>query len=91
MSLRQLAAGIGTQIDPKLSASCPPVGPMGCKQSGGQCYDWSEPKLTSFVASLVQRGIRTIDMWRADIDAEGDCTEPWYFDVAEKFLAGNDV
>jgi hypothetical protein len=27
-------------------------------------------------------------MDRADIDAEGDCTEPYYFAVAEKFLAG---
>jgi hypothetical protein len=63
---------------------------MGCKTAGGQCYDWSEAKLTSFVASLVQRGVRTIDMWRADIDAEGDCTEPYYFTIAEKFLAGDD-
>jgi hypothetical protein len=89
VSLSQLAAGIGTQIDPKMSASCPPVGPMGCKTAGGQCYNWSEAKLTSFVASLVQRGVHSIDMWRADIDAEGDCTEPYYFKIAENFLAGD--
>ena len=89
VSLSQLAAGIGTQIDMSISPSCPPVGPMGCKTAGGQCCDWSEAKLTSFVASLVQRGVRTIDMWRADIDAEGDCTEPYYFTIAEKFLAGD--
>eukprot|EP00656_Telonema_subtile_P013268 TRINITY_DN16731_c0_g1_i3.p1 TRINITY_DN16731_c0_g1~~TRINITY_DN16731_c0_g1_i3.p1 ORF type:complete len:301 (-),score=68.07 TRINITY_DN16731_c0_g1_i3:73-975(-) len=87
VSLSQLAAGIGTQIDPTL-ASCPAVGPMGCKVPGGQCYQWSEQKLTSFVGSLVDRGVQSIDMWRADIDAEGDCTEPYFFQVAEKFLAG---
>jgi hypothetical protein len=88
VSLHQLAAGIGTQIDPSISAGCPAVGPMGCKVAGGQCYNWTEQKLTSFVAALVVRGVTTIDMWRADIDAEGDCTAPYYFAVAEKFLGG---
>jgi hypothetical protein len=88
VSLHQLAVGIGTQIDPTISGGCPPVGPMGCKVAGGQCYNWTEQKLTSFVAALVERGVTTIDMWRADIDAEGDCTAPYYFEVAENFLAG---
>lgn len=88
VSLNQLAVGIGTQIDPSISAECPLVGPMGCKVAGGQCYNWTEQKLTSFVGALVERGVTTIDMWRADIDAEGDCTTPYYFEVAEKFLAG---
>ena len=88
VSLGQLAAGIGTQIDPSIDPTCPKVPPMGCKTPGGQCYDWSETKLRSFVAALVERNVTTIDMWRADIDAEGFCTEPYYFDVAAKFLEG---
>ena len=78
VSLRQLAAGVGTQIDPSLSR-CPAVGPMGCKKPGGQCYDWTATKLASFVDGLIRRGVRTVDMWRADIDAERDCTEPYFF------------
>ena len=88
VSISQLAAGIGTQIEPKISASCPTVKPMGCKIAGGQCYNWTETKLTSFIASLEKRGVQHIDFWRADIDEEGVCTEPWYFAAAEKFLAG---
>ena len=90
VSLSQAAVGIGTQIDPSL-ADCPPVGPMGCTEPGGQCYDWSETKLRSFVSSLAERGVTTLTLWRADIDAEGECTEPYFFDVAEEFLAGSHV
>jgi hypothetical protein len=86
VSLAQLSAGIGTQIDPRLDPACPAVGPMGCKIPGGQCYEWDEAKLRSFVGSLVERKVSTLTMWRADIDAEGDCTEPYYFAVAEAFL-----
>lgn len=88
VSISQLAAGIGTRIEPKISASCPTVKPMGCKIAGGQCYNWTETRLTSFIASLEKRGVKHIDFWRADIDEEGVCTEPWYFAAAEKFLAG---
>lgn len=91
VSLQQLHAGIGTQIDAGLAPSpsaCPPVEPMGCKVPGGQCYNWTSARLASFVGALEDRGVRNIDMWRADIDQEGACTEPWYFDVAERFLAG---
>eukprot|EP00658_Telonema_sp_P-2_P024974 TRINITY_DN2004_c0_g2_i6.p1 TRINITY_DN2004_c0_g2~~TRINITY_DN2004_c0_g2_i6.p1 ORF type:complete len:361 (+),score=63.27 TRINITY_DN2004_c0_g2_i6:243-1325(+) len=88
VSIDQLAVGIGTQIDPSL-ASCPAVPPMGCKTPGGQCYNWSEPKLEAFVDGLDARGTSKIAIWRADIDAEGDCTEPYYFAVAEKFLAAD--
>ena len=88
VSLAQLSAGIGTQIDPQLDPACPAVGPMGCKIPGGQCYEWDEAKLRSFVGSLVERKVSTLTMWRADIDAEGDCTEPYYFAVAEAFLQG---
>ena len=77
VSLDQLAAGVGTQIDPSLAA-CPTVKPMGCPRPGGQCYNWTEPRLDSFVALLEQRGVRSIDMWRADIDDEGNCTARWY-------------
>eukprot|EP00040_Diaphanoeca_grandis_P002922 m.23116 g.23116 ORF g.23116 m.23116 type:complete len:320 (-) comp14076_c1_seq1:59-1018(-) len=88
VSLTQLAAGIGTQIDPTISDTCPPVKAMGCKVTGGQCYNWTETRLASFVTSLVDRNVTTIDMWRADIDSEGVCTEPWYFEVTAKFLSG---
>ena len=88
VSLKQLAAGIGTQIDPAISPDCPAVKPMGCKTPGGQCYNWTEPRLTTFVGGLVARGVTRIDLWRADIDNEGGCTEPYFFKMAEQFLAG---
>ena len=90
VSLRQLAVGIGTQINPAVASGCPVPGPMGCKAPGGHCYNWTESRLKDFVAEMVSRKVTTIDMWRADIDREGDCTEPYYFDVAERFLAGGD-
>ena len=89
VSLSQLAVGIGTQINPSVAAGCPVVGQMGCHTAGGQCYNWTQSRLETFVADCVSRGVRTIDIWRADIDQEGDCTEPYYFQVAEKFLAGH--
>ena len=88
VTLSQLAVGIGTQINPSVAAGCPKVGQMGCHTVGGQCYNWTRSRLETFVADCVSRGVRTIDMWRADIDSEGDCTEPYYFQVAERFLAG---
>ena len=88
VSKDQLAAGIGTQIDASIDPSCPSVAPMGCKLPGGQCYNWTESRLESFIDGLTQRGVVHIDFWRADIDAEGDCTAAWYFAAAEKFIAG---
>ena len=87
--MRQLAAGIGTQIDPTI-AECPAVPPMGCKLPGGQCYNWTQARATAFVSGLVERGVRHIDFWRADIDSEGACTEPYFMAIAEKFLAGTE-
>ena len=88
VSLTQLAAGIGTQIDMTMSPDCPAVRPMGCHVPGGQCYNWTEARLATFVGGLVERGVERIDIWRADIDDEGGCTEPYFFSMAEKFLAG---
>ena len=60
---------------------------MGCHTPGGQCYNWTKAKLTGFVDGLVSRGVRTLDVWRADIDAEGECTSSYYFALAEYFLS----
>ena len=34
------------------------------------------------------RKISKLYFWRADIDDEGECTRPYYFDVARRWLAG---
>jgi hypothetical protein len=56
VSLKQLAAGIGTRIDPSISPECPVVKPMGCKTPGGQCYNWTEARLTTFVDGAMLSG-----------------------------------
>ena len=77
VSLSQLAVGIGTMIEP----SCA-TGPAKWD------YNWTEAKLNEFVAFVEQRQITRLYFWRADIDDEGDCTSPYFFDVARRWLAG---
>ena len=45
-------------------------------------------RLQSFASFLVGQGVTQLDIWRADIDMPTDCTEPWVFEVAERFLNG---
>ena len=76
----QLAVGLGTMID----EPCP-TGPAKWQ------YNWTEAKLRNFVGYVQQAGTRYVDIWRADIDNEGNCTAQYYFDVARDFLAGRPV
>lgn len=57
VSLSQLAVGIGTQINPSVAAGCPAVGPMGCKAAGGQCYNWTQPRLEASASTFRIDGI----------------------------------
>ena len=41
-----------------------------------------------FVGFVESRSISKLYFWRADIDDEGECTAPYYFDVARRWLAG---
>jgi hypothetical protein len=75
VSLSQLAVGVGTM----LLSNCP-TGPAKWN------YNWTESGLRKFARFVESRGIRHLDLWRADIDDEGSCTEPYYFDVAREFL-----
>jgi len=77
-SLDQLAVGVGTMITD------------GCPTGEAKWdYNWTESRLRDFVGSIEQRGVQSLDFWRADIDDEGNCTESYYFDVATEFLQGN--
>ena len=77
VSLSQLAVGVGTMIDPNCV-----TGPAKWD------YNWTESKLTDFVGFVESRSISKLYFWRADIDDEGECTRPYYFDVARRWLAG---
>lgn len=80
VTLDQLAVGVGTMIAD------------GCATGPGKWnYNWTEAKLRDFVSYVQKADTRALDIWRADIDNEGDCTEPYYFDVAAAFLAGRPV
>ena len=74
VSLSQLAVGVGSSITP----TCPTVTPpMGCKRAGGACYNWTQPRMTEFVNFIESKGVTQLDIWRADIDQQTNCTEPW--------------
>ena len=77
VSLSQLAVGVGTMIDPNCV-----TGPAKWD------YNWTESKLRDFVGFVESRSISKLYFWRADIDDEGECTAPYYFDVARRWLAG---
>ena len=77
VSLSQLAVGVGTMIDPNCV-----TGPAKWN------YNWTESKLRDFVGFVESRQISKLYFWRADIDDEGECTAPYYFDVARRWLAG---
>ena len=49
-------------------------------------YNWTEARLNEFVGYISDKGVTQLDVW--DISAEVNCTEPWVFSIAEKFLAG---
>ena len=86
----QLSVGIGTMIadgtdgTDRVSGEAPcPTGPAKWD------YNWTEARLRSFVLDYLAAppvSAQEIVFWRADIDNEGNCTEPYYFDVAREFL-----
>ena len=79
VSHSQLAVGIGSVLTP----NCPT----------GQAkwdYNWTSASLSEFVGFLDQPAHTpaAIDVWRADIDSEGNCTESYYFDILAHWLRG---
>ena len=79
----QLSVGIGTMI-----ADSPPR--AACPTGGGKWdYNWTEARLRSFVLDYLAAppvDAQDLVFWRADIDNEGNCTEPYFFNVAREFL-----
>eukprot|EP01052_Picozoa_sp_SAG31_P042042 SAG31_NODE_6551_length_1981_cov_0.868757_4_plen_111_part_01 len=74
VSRSQLAVGVGSAIQP----TCPTrVPPMGCHTAGGQCYNWTAARMSEFVGFIEAKGVTQLDIWRADIDVQTNCTEPW--------------
>eukprot|EP01052_Picozoa_sp_SAG31_P037861 SAG31_NODE_4959_length_2834_cov_2.184644_1_plen_646_part_00 len=80
VSLSQLAVGIGSSVSP----DCGPPLPRG-----PNAYNWTEARLDEFVGYIGGRGVAQLDIWRVDIGAETNCTEPWVLAITEKFLAGS--
>jgi hypothetical protein len=44
--------------------------------------------MREFARFLVEKAVTQLTIWRADIDFESDCTEPWVIQIAEEFLNG---
>jgi hypothetical protein len=80
VSLSQLAVGVGSVVSP----SCPGAVPGTVPNR----YNWTDAKLQQFVSFISRKGVTQLDIWRVDIGAETDCTEPWIIEIAEKFTAG---
>jgi hypothetical protein len=74
VSLAQLAVGIGS-----VSMTPHPNDPG---------YNWTETELREFVTWLEQRGVRHIDLWRADLNTLNpvDGTRPWIYASLASFL-----
>ena len=51
-------------------------------------YNWTQPRLQSFIEYLRSQQVTKMAFWRSDIDDEGNCTQPYYFAAASAFLAG---
>ena len=62
----------------------------GCPRPAKTDFNWTEASLGAWFNWLSDdtRAPAAIDVWRADIDAPGNCTEPFFFPALAKWLAG---
>lgn len=53
-------------------------------------YNWTEAELTEFMGWLEERGVRHIDLWRADLNTLNpiDGTAGYYYELLTRFLRG---
>lgn len=53
-------------------------------------YNWTQPRFESFVTFLEEKDVRSIDLWRTDIDATNatNATATWMVSGLQHFLSG---
>lgn len=76
VSSSQLAVGVGS-----VSSTPHPSDPG---------YNWTEAALAAFVQWCEDRGVQSIDLWRADLNTLNpvDGTAPWVYKILANFLSG---
>ena len=78
VSLKQISIGVGSMMT------------SSCRQRQRWNYNWTQARLSEFVAWAEHKGVESIDVWRADIDSPGggtECTQQFYFDIIKAFLS----